>query len=253
MSCKHAFLAALLASALSPAAANAAVKITGISGNPGYETGTIHYTPGGIGGNAATKSLGVEIGRFQLNGIDLANGNAPVSYLTYCVDIMHYLGNGTFDVVPLSSATSLDLTKQSQLLTLLTNTANLITGANSAQMNKNISAGVQMAVWEIAFEQGDSGYNLYGANQGNFYVTNANSSAQALGQGYLNNLFGANAWKATPGYSLETLTAKGNQQQLFLVQSAVPEPAAWALMIAGFGMVGGVLRRQRKTTQLAFV
>ena len=27
--------------------------------------------------------------------------------------------------------------------------------------------------------------------------------------------------------------------------SNVPEPAAWALMIAGFGMVGGAARRRR--------
>lgn len=34
---------------------------------------------------------------------------------------------------------------------------------------------------------------------------------------------------------------------------AVPEPAAWALMIAGFGMVGGALRRQKKlTTSVTF-
>ena len=30
-----------------------------------------------------------------------------------------------------------------------------------------------------------------------------------------------------------------------LIQSAVPEPATWAMMIAGFGLVGGAIRRQR--------
>ena len=34
---------------------------------------------------------------------------------------------------------------------------------------------------------------------------------------------------------------------------AVPEPAAWAMMIAGFGLVGGALRRQKKlTTSVSF-
>lgn len=30
--------------------------------------------------------------------------------------------------------------------------------------------------------------------------------------------------------------------------AAVPEPAAWAMMIGGFGMIGGALRRQKKIT-----
>lgn len=32
------------------------------------------------------------------------------------------------------------------------------------------------------------------------------------------------------------------------VAAAVPEPAAWALMLAGFGMVGGAMRRKRRQT-----
>ncbi|MGI4879168.1 MAG: PEPxxWA-CTERM sorting domain-containing protein [Janthinobacterium lividum] len=32
------------------------------------------------------------------------------------------------------------------------------------------------------------------------------------------------------------------------IAGAVPEPASWALMIAGFGMVGGVMRRRSGTT-----
>jgi hypothetical protein len=35
--------------------------------------------------------------------------------------------------------------------------------------------------------------------------------------------------------------------------SAVPEPATWAMMILGFGLVGGVMRRrQRQTVRYAF-
>jgi hypothetical protein len=30
--------------------------------------------------------------------------------------------------------------------------------------------------------------------------------------------------------------------------SVIPEPASWALLIAGFGLVGGMLRRQRRAT-----
>jgi len=30
------------------------------------------------------------------------------------------------------------------------------------------------------------------------------------------------------------------------VGASVPEPASWALMIAGFGLAGGALRRRRR-------
>ncbi len=33
---------------------------------------------------------------------------------------------------------------------------------------------------------------------------------------------------------------------------AVPEPASWALMIAGIGMVGGAMRRRRVSTKVSF-
>ena len=35
-------------------------------------------------------------------------------------------------------------------------------------------------------------------------------------------------------------------------QGVVPEPASWALMFAGFGLVGSVLRSQRRRTEVSF-
>lgn len=37
------------------------------------------------------------------------------------------------------------------------------------------------------------------------------------------------------------------------VAAAVPEPATWAMLIAGFGLAGAALRRQRPAVQAAFV
>jgi hypothetical protein len=34
------------------------------------------------------------------------------------------------------------------------------------------------------------------------------------------------------------------------ITSFVPEPAAWAMMIAGFGLVGGMLRHKKSALQL---
>lgn len=53
-------------------------------------------------------------------------------------------------------------------------------------------------------------------------------------------------------YTLDTIgsaTLRGDSSDYIFIDhvvfGAVPEPAAWALMIAGFGMIGGALRRQR--------
>ena len=110
-----------------------------------------------------------------------------------------------------------------------------------------------MAIWEIMFESGTSGYSL---SNGQFKMGSygtVQTNAIGLGQGYLNSL---STWSVQPGYQFSMLTATTgtkNQRQIFFNQSAVPEPASWALMILGFGLVGGVLRKQRKSTQLAFV
>lgn len=52
-----------------------------------------------------------------------------------------------------------------------------------------------------------------------------------------------------------TATAGDNYYSVSEIQAfqAVPEPAAWALMILGFGLVGNALRRRRPVVQLKFV
>jgi hypothetical protein len=37
-----------------------------------------------------------------------------------------------------------------------------------------------------------------------------------------------------------------------LSSGAVPEPATWAMMIGGMGMVGGAMRRRRVSTKVTF-
>lgn len=41
-----------------------------------------------------------------------------------------------------------------------------------------------------------------------------------------------------------TFTTTGNSFEFDSIAAAVPEPAAWGMMILGFGVVGGVLRRR---------
>jgi PEP-CTERM motif len=59
-------------------------------------------------------------------------------------------------------------------------------------------------------------------------------------------------WRVGSNSSLNSST--GFERLLFSASSraAVPEPATWALMILGFGLVGGAMRRRKPTTKFNF-
>ena len=236
-------LAGAIAAAAIPAAASAAVNITGISGVPGFETGRVIYTPGGIGGAGGPASQYLHIGRMRLTGYDTST-LAAVSFDSYCIDIFNYIQAGSFDIQAFSLS---DPVKQNQIKTLLTHTAGTIDAALNPAQAMDRSAAIQMAVWEIVNESGTSGYSLGG---GLFRIgTDWGSvlpNARNLAQSYLNDM---GSWSADNNYRVRMMTAispMNNQRQVFL--AAVPEPSAWALLILGFGAVGGAMRKRRTTT-----
>ena len=62
----------------------------------------------------------------------------------------------------------------------------------------------------------------------------------AGGENYLRDTISNQQW-------LRTGFDRGFATYVDVAGGAVPEPASWALMIAGFGMTGAVLRRRRRT------
>lgn len=246
MQLKHVFAGAALAAGLAlPSAAQASVTINSISGNPGFLSGQVIYTPGGIGGVATRTSQNLSIGRIRLAGTDNAT-TAAVTFDAYCIDIFNYVQNGAFD---LQAFTLPDALKQSQIKTLLSYTAGFIDAAATSAQKRNISAAIQMAVWEIVNENGTAGYSL---DNGLFQIGTSYGTvipvARGLAQSYLGSMGG---WSAQPGYSYRMMTAIDpirNQRQVFLAAGAVPEPATWAMLILGFGLVGGAMRSRRKAS-----
>jgi hypothetical protein len=252
-------IAALLASAALPSAANAAINITGISGDPGFRTGVINYTGSGGALPNNQSSVAVSVGRIKLTGTDTTT-NASVGFLAYCIDIFDYLKAGLFDIADFS----FDPGKEEKLKVLMTNTAGAIdavdatalTNAQKIEQKRNVSSAIQMAVWEVAFETAGNPYSIMG---GDFWMNGSGltglnggiSSAQTLAQGFLNNL-NTNAWsQVDPNWTLKMLVpqdAANNQTQAFLVSTPVPEPSTWALLILGFGLVGHALRGRRTAT-----
>jgi hypothetical protein len=53
------------------------------------------------------------------------------------------------------------------------------------------------------------------------------------------------------GFGLSNLGNVSNDSTGVQFSVAVPEPATWAMMIGGFGLIGGSLRMRRRTTALA--
>ncbi|MXP44592.1 PEPxxWA-CTERM sorting domain-containing protein [Altererythrobacter sediminis] len=77
--------------------------------------------------------------------------------------------------------------------------------------------------------------NLLSGSVGNF-----DSSDVTLTSGILRVDF------SNTGTGLVGPFAAGDTFTIGLVQSAVPEPETWALMLLGFGLVGGAMRSRRK-------
>lgn len=53
-------------------------------------------------------------------------------------------------------------------------------------------------------------------------------------------------WTVNLGTGAATFVGN-NPETLFAISSAVPEPATWGMMLMGFGAIGSVVRRRRKT------
>jgi len=227
-------LAAALLAATVPSAAEAAYTITGYAFSPGALTGTIQYTPTNL-------NLNVGIGRLNLTGTETPGGD-PASFLTYCVDIFHTLTiPATFDFAPVSTLIP-DATKQTRLLTLIGNAGALVAHASN---KAEATAAVQLATWEIVNENTGS----YGFSTGTFRSSGGNSDgARALAMTYLDGIT-SGAWGTPAGGSLKLLYSATSQSQVI---AAVPEPATWAMMIAGFGLVGGIVRRRSRATNIVY-
>ncbi|MFW2828860.1 PEPxxWA-CTERM sorting domain-containing protein [Sphingomonas sp. ID0503] len=95
-------------------------------------------------------------------------------------------------------------------------------------------------------------YDTDGATLGSFTVPNSPVSAYYTPTGY--NNFSITSTNGIGGFDILGY-AQGNvivdNLNAVTATAAVPEPASWAMMIAGFGLVGGAMRRRTRVAYAA--
>lgn len=175
------------------------------------------------------------IGPSVLKGTDGA-GN-PVSLQTWCIDLTDTLHPDTFTATDIAHS-GFDTAKLDEVATFLENAQPLAVDANSA-------AAVQLGIWEILYENSGS----WSATAGDFSAPRS-PAVTAIANGWLANL-ADNDWKADSRLQLQVLMPGSiNQAQVRLIAlpasevAAVPEPATWAMMVAGFGLAAAAMRRR---------
>ena len=90
-------------------------------------------------------------------------------------------------------------------------------------------------------------YNTLVLTSADGTITTLNGSSIIGGLSATGNPSGTVTYRVTAGslFSSATFLSNGNNSFEFdNLAAAVPEPAAWGMMILGFGLVGGVMRRR---------
>ena len=213
--------------------AHATLEITGFENDPGSKFVGINIDSLGYrqGGTA---------GRFRLEVRDTVTF-APSTLYAFCIDVLTNLISYT----PYSVSTNIpgfsDPDKRAQLAAILFNSGATLDAALTQDDKDAASAALQVAIWEILYETGLSGYSV--AN-GNFSVYGDFEPHIGLTNSYLANVE-SGAWTGNAATLRALVTDTGTSQNLVFQTAPVPEPATWALMLLGFGAVGTALRRRK--------
>jgi hypothetical protein len=223
-------------------------------------TVTAAYT-GGIG-SSITRSIVSGAGAPQLNtsivverfNMDQTAGSLRLvggpgaDFFAWCIEpreIINLNVQVVYNIVPLSQAATniggIGAAKANQVRELF----GRFLPDFSASVTATEAAALQVALWEIVRETPGNPLDLA---TGNIYFTAAsNAAVYNLAGSYLGAIDGTGP-KAKRLLALNNgiFGVQGGGSQDLLVQAAVPEPGSWAMLIAGFGLVGAAARRRSR-------
>jgi hypothetical protein len=212
----------------------------------GYATGSIRPNP-----NSNTSLVGVGLGGDNFTTTNQTYGFSTTgSFNTWCVDITHWMREGTvtYEVLGAAELASAFVTTNGQSRV---NDLQLLANDYYSKVDtQNESAAFQLATWAIMF--GEMSGGNYSLNSSTFNSTSSHDIAE-LAQSWLSDLSSS---KTTGNYSITYLTQLdgheipfNTQDMVVFTQTPVPEPGT--MMLLGFGMLGLAIYGKRRMNKEA--
>ena len=236
----------------SPVAALETIEAAYLGYSPASRNVTVSILAGPQGDEPG---ITIGVGRFRMQKTGGTSDVVPLGgtltneFLAFCVEPYQFLANSTaYDLVPLSQGTNsiggMGGAKANLLRELFGRFAP--SGGSSASMTRDDAAAFQVAIWEIVT---DTSLSLTG---GNFtMLSSSNATIFNRAQGWLDALDGTGplvtGLRVLRNGSPSNI-GQGSQDLLVFTNllDPVPEPDTWAMLIAGFGLTGAVMRRRRR-------
>ena len=188
------------------------------------------------------QNVAAQAGGFALNGV-ITNDNDAENFTAWRLDISQSINLNVNYAVTSNPFTGAVLgAARIANIQALFNTA--LAGLNIT--NNANSAGFQLALWELAYENGSS----FDVSSGNFKATSGNASALSVANSLLAGLGGP----LTGNYSLTFLESKYHASQNLVTGTPgdlippVPVPAAGLLLFSALGGIGVLGRMRRRAT-----
>ena len=190
-------------------------------------------------------------------------GSMPKTLLAWCVDVSHGITLGDYnpdlqytDINPFNTsyayaAQPFSAAEVTQVDTLVNYGAKVFADNSLTSAAKRFTLGaVQGAIWQIVSQRDVTLVSGNSANSG-VSVTGFNTLVDNLSGANYANYVGGYGWLSTQVTFITPITYPYGGTQSFLFAGTAPEPAAWALMIGGFGLAGAMLRRRRSAALAA--
>lgn len=195
----------------------------------------------GVTGNGYSNSWDNNVSISPQTITGTLNGVA-VTLTAFCLELSQYSDEGSFTVKTLADYLGSSTNRRYDAITGLVN--NFAVTSRSALGD----AATQVAIWEAYYEKSSKAFNV---TKDDFKGKDwSNSLIDDKANALLNGLSGVTI---DPNLQLFVATNKYKQDLLFFVNTApVPEPATWAMMIMGLGLVGASMRRRAGRTTVSF-